>query len=361
MIKHFLIITTLCFSLLAYSEKISGIYINRYKASSSKFYDLVKKMLENKMNAAVIDIKYDRGEVGVLLPDDFSTVISYDRIDDIKSKIDTLLKYGIKPIARIVCFKDNKMAKINDYKYAVKYSTGKVFYDASGALWVSPYSSFVRKYLVAIAIEAVKIGFKEIQFDYIRYPTDGIEGTLVFPEHNGMNGFDIITDFLKEAYEELKPFNVDISCDIYGYTVWFDSLYYVNQQLEEMSQYIDVVYPMVYPSHFSDSLYSKRSKENRTYDIIFDSSIKSINRIEKYNTKTILYLQDFKLKSLKMGFDYVNNQIKAAIESDADGFILWNPSSEYSYFNLDTKVNFKDNEDTFNYIQVEEEPQFWQN
>ena len=356
MIKRIIFASMLFFFLSAPAEKISGIYINRYKASSSKFYDLVKKMRENNMNGAVIDIKYDRGEVGVVLPDEFSSITSYDRIHDIKLKVDTLLKYGIKPIARIVCFKDNKLAKINDYKYAVRYSTGEIFYDASGALWVSPFSRFVRDYLIAVAVESAKMGFKEIQFDYIRYPTDGIKGTLVFPEHNGMNGFSIVIDFLKEAYEELKPYNVDISCDIYGYTVWFDSLYYVNQQLEGMSQYVDAVYPMVYPSHFSDSLYSSRSKEKRTYDIIFQSSVKSINRIRKYNTKTVLYLQDFKWKSSKMGFDYVNNQIKAAVESDADGFILWDPSSEYSYFNLDTKVNFKDNKDDFKYFQEAEEP-----
>jgi hypothetical protein len=336
--------------------KISGIYINRYKASSSGFYGLVKKMADNGMNAAVIDIKYDRGEVGVILPEEFASVGSYDRIHDLNNKIDTLEKYKIKPIARIVCFKDNNLAKIYDYKYAVRYSTGEVFKDASGAYWVSPYSAFVRKYLISVAKEAAKAGFKEIQFDYIRYPTDGIIGTLVFPEYNGMNGFAIVTDFLREAYKELKPYGVDISCDIYGYTVWFDSLYFVNQQLEGMAQYVDAIYPMVYPSHFSDSLYSSRSKERRTYDIIFDSSVKSINRIRKYDTKTILYLQDFKWKSSKMGYDYVNNQIKAAIESDADGFILWDPSSRYSYFNLDTKANFSDNKDTFNYIENAEEP-----
>ncbi|MGE3063724.1 MAG: putative glycoside hydrolase [bacterium] len=352
-----IILLSVLFSFLSVSaEKTSGIYINRYTASGSRFYSLVQKMRENDFNAAVIDIKYDRGEVGVLLPDEFSSVASYDRMHDIEKKVDTLLKYGIKPIARVVCFKDNKLAKTENYRYAVKYAGGDIFHDASGALWVSPYSPFVRKYLIAVAKEAAKIGFKEIQFDYIRYPTDGVKGALSFPEHNGMNGFDIVISFLREAYSELKPYNVEISCDIYGYTVWFDSLYYVMQQLEGMAQVTDAIYPMVYPSHFSDSLYSSQSKEKRTYDIIFNSGEKSIKRIRKYGTKTILYLQDFKWKSSRMGDDYVNNQIKATVDSDADGFILWDPASEYSYFDLDRKEKFPDNKDCFDYTEKREEP-----
>ena len=351
----FLFSCILCF-LPACSEGISGIYINRYAASSSRFYTLVSKMKDSKFNAAVIDVKYDRGEVGLPLPDEFGFLSSYEKINDIKEKIDTLKKYNIKPIARIVCFKDNILAKTDNYRYALKYSDGELFRDASGAMWVSPYSDFVRKYLISVSKKAAECGFEEIQFDYIRYPTDGINGILSFPEHNGMNGFDIVIDFLQEAYSELKPYGVDISCDVYGYTVWFDSLHYVMQQLEGMAQVADIVYPMVYPSHFSDSLYSSKTKEKRTYDIIFDSGEKSVKRIARYQTKTVLYLQDFKWKSSKMGFDYVNNQIKGAIDSGADGFILWDPSSDYSYFNLDRKENFKDNNDEFDYSEKAEEP-----
>lgn len=356
MIKRLLFAAILFSYAALHSDYVSGIYINRYKASSSKFYSLVGSMRRFNLNAAVIDFKYDRGEVAAVLGGEFSDIASYEKINGIEEKVDTLLKYGIKPIARIVCFKDNILAKTDGFKYALRYAGGEIFRDASGAYWVSPYSPFVRRYLIAVAKEAVKMGFKEIQFDYIRYPTDGIRGTLIFPEHNGMNGFDIVIDFLKEAYQELKPYGVDISCDVYGYTVWFDSLYYVMQQLEGMAQYTDAVYPMVYPSHFSDSLYGGRPKEKRTYDIIYESGSKSSKRIDKFNTKTILYLQDFSWKSSRMGHDYVNNQIKAAAESGADGFILWDPSSDYSYFNLDRKENFPDNEDNCDYFESREEP-----
>jgi len=312
---------------------IKGIYINRYKASGASFYTLADKVHKYHMNSVVIDIKYDRGEIAVE-NNKAIQIGSFEKIDDLKEKLEYLKKNNIRAIARIVCFKDNFMGKSENYKYAVKYTDGTLFYDAAGFLWISPYSKEVQAYIVDIAKSAAEMGFDEIQFDYIRFPTDGIKGTLYFPEHNGKNGFDIITSFLKYAYEELKPLSVDISADLYGYTVWFDSLQYVMQQLENMAQYTDAVYPMVYPSHFSDSLMNRMTYEDRTYQIIFKSGKYSHSRVSRYGTKTILYLQDFKWKSSKMGANYVENQIKAAYDSGAEGFILWNPSSEYTFFSV---------------------------
>lgn len=325
---------------IIFSEKIQGIYISRYVAASQRFYHLLEKLKENDFNAVVIDMKYDYGDIAVKLDSTYSSINSYEKIINIKGKVDTLKKLGIKPIARIVCFKDNILGKYENSKYAVKYSDGSLYRDLSDAIWVSPYSTFVQDYIIDVAKECAKLGFLEIQFDYIRFPTDGIKGTLIFPEKNSSNGFETIINFLKKAYTELKPYGVDISCDVYGYTVWFDSLNLVNQHLEGMAIYADAIYPMVYPSHFSDSLYKIMGKEERTYRIIFESGTKSKRRIDKFKTKTILYLQDFTWKSSLMGKDYVNNQIKGAIDADVDGFILWNPSSKYSYFSLPEKINF---------------------
>lgn len=331
--RHTIFALFLAFFISASAFEVKGIYVNRYKASGESFYKLIDKMENYGMNSAVIDVKYDRGEVSFATPWT-SKLGSYEKIDGLEKKLSYMKEKGIRPIARVVCFKDNYMGKYNNHKYAVKYSDGSIFYDAAGFLWVSPYSDSVQEYIIEIGRAAARAGFKEIQFDYIRFPTDGIKGTLVFPEHNGKNGFDIITSFLKHAYEELKPLGVDISADIYGYTVWFDSLQGVMQQMENMAQYTDALYPMVYPSHFSDSLMNRLPYSERTYNIIFKSGRFSTNRIRKYGTKTVLYLQDFTWKSSKMGSDYVSNQINAARDAGAEGFILWNPSSEYTFFSV---------------------------
>ncbi len=339
-IKIFILFVPLLFFLNLFSEKVKGIYISQYVFSSKRFYALLPALIENNFNTVVIDMKYDNGEVRVKMDSLFFKVGSYVKLNSLKERIDTLKKLGIKPVARIVCFKDNILGKYDNHKYAVKYADGSIFYDISNAIWVSPYSEFVQDYIIDVAKNCAINGFSEIQFDYIRFPTDGIKGTLLFPDKNEFSGFEIIIEFLKKAYTSLKKYGVDVSCDVYGYTVWFDSLKLANQYLDGMALYVDAIYPMVYPSHFSDSLFKKMDKEQRIYQIIYQSGLKSKKRIDKFKTKTILYLQDFTWKSSLMGKDYVNNQIKAAFDSDVDGFILWHPSSLYSYFSLDKKINF---------------------
>lgn len=331
------------------ASSLSGLYINRYKASSDDFYTIVNNMIENKMNAVVIDIKYDRGETA-FMPEGYNIPGAYQPINNLNKKIQYLKDNNIRPIARIVCFKDPTLGVYENGKYAVKYTDKTVFRDLGNAVWVSPYSEYVQDYIIAIAKEAVKAGFEEIQFDYIRFPCDFPEGVpvqaLYYPEADRRTGFQVINGFIKKAYTELKPLNVDISADLYGYTVFYDSLNAVRQHIERIAQYTDVIYPMVYPSHFSDAFLQNDSKEQRTYDIIFRSGIKGEKRTKKHGTDIVLFIQDFDWKKSTMGNDFINNQIKAAIDSGVRGYILWNPSSNYNYFKLEQRtISNNDNEE----------------
>ncbi len=328
--------------IVSYSSYISGIYINKYIASSDKFYTLVDKAIENNMNAVVIDIKYDRGETAVKVDSIYSGIGAYSPIPELERKIAYLKKHNIKAIARIVCFKDNYLGKFNNYKYAMKYPDNDVFRDLSYSIWVSPYSSFVRNYLIDIAVRTAEIGFDEIQFDYIRFPSDFPDSNkpkwVTCPEYDGTSKFSIIEDFLKQAYQKVKPLGVQISADVFGYTVWLDSIGIIGQNIEPMAQYADIIYPMVYPSHFGKNFLNNGTKESRTYNIIYGSGINGNEKLDNLNTDIILFLQDFDWRASTMGNDYINNQIQAANDSRVKGFILWNPSSKYNYFDLDKKV-----------------------
>lgn len=332
-----------------FATEISGIYINRYKASSDEFYTIVENMVQNNMNAAVIDIKYDRGETA-FMPEGYSIPNAYQPIPDIRKKVEYLKQKGIRPIARIVCFKDPTLGIYDNSKYAVRYTDKTVFKDLGNAVWVSPYSDFVQNYIIDIAKEAVKAGFEEIQFDYIRFPCDFPEGVpiqpLYYPGADKRSGFTVINDFIKKAYMELKPMNVDIGADLYGYTVFYDSLTAVRQHIERIAEYADIIYPMVYPSHFSDAFLNDRTKEQRTYDIIFRSGVKGEKRTKKHGTDLVLFIQDFDWKKSTMGDDFINNQIKAAMDSGVRGYILWNPSSNYNFFKLENRTVLGNTEET---------------
>lgn len=341
MIKKYLIIPAILLPIFIQSH-ISGIYINKYKASSDDFYILTDKAIEHKMNAVVIDIKYDRGEIAVLPDSIFMHMGAYSPIPGIEEKLAYLKQHNIRAIARIVCFKDKYLGKYNDYKYAMKYPDGDVFFDMSHSTWVSPYSTFVREYIIDVAVKTAQMGFDEIQFDYIRFPSDFPDSTkprwLNNPEYDGTGKFSIIDKFLKEAYAALKPYGVDVSADVFGYTVWLDSIGLIGQDIERMGKYTDILYPMVYPSHFGKNFLNNGNKEKRTYDIIYGSGIQGNKRMQFYNTDIILFIQDFDWLSSRMGTDYINNQIRAANDAHVSGYILWNPSSNYNYFDLENKV-----------------------
>lgn len=315
---------------------IRGIYINKYKASSDAFYSLVDKAIEHNINTVVIDIKYDRGEVSVKTDSIYRNIGAYSPIEKLSEKLQYLKKHNIRSIARIVCFKDKYLGKYDNYRYAMTYPDAEIFYDMSQSTWVSPYSDFVREYLIDVAVNTAEIGFDEIQFDYIRFPSDFPDSTkphwLIKPDYNGISQFDIISEFLEEAYTALKPYNVDVSADVFGYTVWLDSIGLIGQDIERMAQYTDILYPMVYPSHFGRNFLNNGNREQRTYDIIFGSGVNGKKRMRYYNTDIILFLQDFDWLSSTMGENYINNQIKASNDSHIAGYILWNPSSNYNFF-----------------------------
>lgn len=341
MIKKSILLLILVFPFILHGY-ITGIYINKYKADSDNFYYLVDKAIDNGMNAVVIDIKYDRGEIAVMPDSQFTAIGAYSPISGIKEKLSYLKQNNIKSIARIVCFKDKYLGKFENYRYAMRYPDGDVFYDMSNATWVSPYSEFVRQYIIDIACRTAALGFDEIQFDYIRFPSDFPDSTkprwLNNPDYDGTGRFAVINRFLKEAYTALKPYGVDVSADVFGYTVWLDSISLIGQDIEQMGKYTDILYPMVYPSHFGRNFLNNGNKEQRTYDIIYGSGIHGKERMKYFNTDIILFIQDFDWLSSRMGNDYINNQIKAANESGVAGYILWNPSNNYNYFKLEKRL-----------------------
>lgn len=338
--KIFIFLTILELCTVLTGEKVKGLYINRFKASSSLFYQIADSMIKYNFNAAVIDVKYDRGENAFDLSGKFPGVNSYRPITGLDEKLSYLKEHGIKPIARIVCFKDNMLAQTDSFRYAARYPDSSLFSDISGSFWVSPYSRYVRDYIIETSVMCAEAGFEEVQFDYVRFPSDFPENALYkwlkYPDKY-TDQMSAIEDFLREAYYRLKPMGIDISADVFGYTVWLDSIEIIGQNLERIAKYTDIIYPMVYPSHFSDNFLVRDSWEERTFDLIYYSGVNGALRTGRYNAQTVLFIQDFDWKKSVIGEDYINNQIEAALESPALGFILWSPSSDYNFFKQDDK------------------------
>ena len=328
-----------------------GIYVSSWHASGERLENHLNFVLDNNMNSIVVDMKDDEGFItyNSSLPLAEQTgAIQY------RFNIETLLEKAhekdIYVIARIPVFKDSVLYNFENGKYALKDKTtgltwGKKFKnenEETGEItweqrefWVDPFSEFVWQYNVAIAEELQNLGVDEVQFDYIRFPTDGdlskINYTYKRPQ---MLRIEALESFLVMSREKI---NIPVSTDLYGFNSWYRMGNWNGQNIEMVSNYVDVISPMYYPSHFprefmKDLPYLERAEE------IYREGSKRSARIVGNRSIIRPYIQAFLMGSeLKMEDDeyamYLNLQIKGSEESESSGFSLWNASNRYYMVN----------------------------
>lgn len=314
-------------------KEIKGIYATGWMAGSVKWFPrLVQFVNETETNAIVIDVKDDTGTLSYHSQVEMVKRIhaSENKISDPKAMIQTLRENHIFPIARIVVFKDPFLAKKNP-EWAVKDINGGLWYDRKGLNWVDPYNQELWDYIVDIAKEAIAIGFQEIQFDYVRFTSDGNIKRCVYPFNNGESREDVIKDFLKYARAKLQPYQIPVSADIFGLTTSVTDDQGIGQQFEKIINNVDIVSPMVYPSHYAFGTFGLKNPNEHPYETVLRGVSDAKKRIDEAgNTSTILrpWLQDFSL-----GYRYDRNEIQAQIKAVEDAgvkeWIFWNPSCRY--------------------------------
>ncbi|WFR58405.1 putative glycoside hydrolase [Anaerocolumna sp. AGMB13025] len=323
-------------------RKVKGIYVTGPRAGKESYMkDLIELVDTTELNAMVIDIKNDNGEITYKmdLPQvkDMGADVNY--ISNIEQLIADLKAKDIYLIARIVAFKDPILAK-NRPDLSLKKKDGSIFYDKSGLSWVNPYKKEVWEYLVSVAKEAALLGFDEIQFDYIRFSTDsGMKEVNFGKEAKGKSKMETITEFTKYACENLKPLGVYVSADVYGTII--DSKVdakIVGQDYKEMAKYLDYICPMIYPSHYQDGSYGIKHPDLNPYDLILSALDKSQTELkESDNTNQAIvrsWLQDFTATWLDNHKSYgpkeIRDQIKAVYDAGYDEWILWNGNNNYT-------------------------------
>lgn len=305
-----------------------ALYVNWGMINSNfrGFLDIVER---NGFNAVVIDVKDDFGIINA--PIDSKTAKELGAIKDtnIKDIIKQLHDKGIYVIARNVTFKDKKMYEAYNGKYAIwdKFSN-KPWVGLPREKWCDPYSKFVRDYNIEIARETAKLGFDEIQFDYIRFPTDGPTGRCLYRYREKDDTFksEILGDFLQQARQEC---GVPVSVDIYGFNAWYRFGNIIGQDIQFLSRFADAIYPMVYPSHFCASFYTRFSDADRPYWIVRDSAIRSIYH-SRGRTVIRLWIQGWNYLSPTWGPDYILKQVKGVHDGGGLSYSFWNPGGDHS-------------------------------
>ncbi|HSL69400.1 MAG TPA: putative glycoside hydrolase [Longimicrobiales bacterium] len=319
---------------VAKPEHVRALYLNAWAAGSPrKLAKLIDIANRTDINAFVIDVK-EGGEISYLSEVDLAGKIGAHReyIKNVRGVLSRLKENRIYPIARIVVFKDPVLAQAKP-ELAIQNQDGSLWLDNKGKAWVDSYNKKVWDYNIALAREAVKLGFAEVQWDYVRFP-DAPRSYLaraVYPAAANRTKPDAIREFMLYAREQLADLDVPVTADVFGLTVTTQGDMGIGQQWEKMVDAVDVILPMVYPSHFIRGNYGLSNPNAVPYRTIRRSMEDAITRSKAVpNAATIRpWLQAFTLGPPRYTPAHVWAQIQAVYDSGLKEWVLWSPGSNY--------------------------------
>jgi len=334
--------------LLPPTANIKALYVNAWAFGSPKLWQLVRLADETEINAFVIDVKDDTG--CLLYPSAVPTAEQIGankcvRAKDAKARLDTLAAHGIYPIARIVVAKDPLLAE-RKASWSVKdRDTGGLWRDRINIAWVDAYNDSVWIYSAQLAQEAARMGFQEVQFDYVRFPDEPRErmATAIFPAHRaGQTQREAVREHVALLKDRLKPYGVPVTFDIFGLTasVTTGDLG-IGQVWEDFVSVADVVLPMVYPSHYYRGAFGYAWPNGQPYHVVRSALIDALKRSEPLPGSAEIrpFLQAFTLgRRLPRYTPFeIREQIRAAEDLGITSWVLWNPRSVYQRGSLRPK------------------------
>jgi hypothetical protein len=329
--------------LMKQRTKVKGIYMTGYTvANTEKFNKLIDLVKTTEINAVVIDVKDDSGLMTYssdLSDVGFTGANKNVRIKDIDSVMKVLHDNNIYSIARIVTFKD-RIAGDKYVNFAVKNKSGGIWRDRHGMSWLNPYNKDSWDYIFGIAEEAASKGFNEIQFDYVRFPTDGNIKIIDYgPSAAGKSKAEAIAEFLSSGRNRLGKMGAVVSADVFGLVTSATDDMRIGQHLESIAGSVDVICPMVYPSHYGKGSYGVAEPDFEPYRIVNRSMSIAQGRIEAMkdvDRKAVLrpWLQDFTATYLpkykRYGPAEVKAQITATYDAGPEEWLLWNAGNIYT-------------------------------
>jgi hypothetical protein len=314
-------------------KAVKGIYLTAWSAGSKTKMDKMLALIDRtELNAVVIDVR-DTGDMyfktGIPLADESgATMVAVAKPAALFARLE---KHHVWPIARIACFRDNWVPKHHP-ELAVQLPNGSVWHDRSHHSWLDPYNKKNWQYLARTVDFALKIGFPEIQLDYVRFPSEGKSASQVFPGRKtysppGAKHEDVIAAFAKYIGDRVHAHGAVFSSDIFGIISSTKGDEGIGQELEKVAAPFDVISPMVYPSHFAKGEYGIPDPNRAPYAIL----IKSLGDYKKRlpNKHVRPWLQDFSL-GYHYGAAEVKEEFRAERKIGYDEFLLWNAGNHYT-------------------------------
>jgi len=312
--------------------KVKGLYLSDYGVTNPKIRNAALATIKkNDMNTLVIDVKGDHGFIPFKVDIPLAKEIGAQNITLVKDMpkfLQSIKDQGIYTIARIVVFKDDMLAGGRP-SWAVKMGDG-MFRDREHLRWVDPFNKEVWDYNIAIAKAAAEVGFDEVQFDYVRCPDKA--GVAFSQPSTQESRTNTITAFLETAHKALVPYNIMLSADIFGYTIWNKTDTGIGQVIDRAINAVDIVSPMMYPSGFADGIPKYRNPVKNPYEVIYLTLKHAQARTDASPLQFRPWLQafrDYAFGGVQFKEDKMRTQIKASDDFGASGYLFWNPRNVY--------------------------------
>ena len=335
---------------IAYPEDgVKGIFVTAHSAGGSRMETLTQLLNDTALNSMVIDVKEDYGDITMPLESDHELIADNIRNWVDPEKLMPLLEENeIYPIARIVVFKDSRLAKERP-DLSFKNPDGTVWSNRAGHSFVNPFQKEVWEYNVEIAKQAAMMGFKDIQFDYVRFPEgfelrdDELEYSRGEYTDSGLDNVqqrvEAVTDFVAYARKELEPFDVDVSVDIFGYSATVPEAPGIGQNFSRISENVDVISSMIYPSHWGPGSLGLAKPDLEPYNVVakyMEHENRVLGELGEDAPVSRPWIQDFTASYLgsgnyiRYGAHEVSEQVRALNEYGVNEFLLWNAGNTYS-------------------------------
>ena len=313
---------------------VKALYMTSWIASAPKLRQHVIDLVDTtETNAIVLDIKDETGHPSFSISDPAvaDTKSPENRIRDIVPFIQELHAKNVYVIGRIVVFKDGYLTKTESSWTLSKKSDGTPWKDPKGSSYLDPANQDVWNYTAALARDAYAVGFDEINFDYVRYPSDGDLKNLNYKLAAGQTRADVIASFFSFLSTNVKKeTDIPISADLFGQTTTETTDMGIGQVFERDMQYFDFVDPMVYPSHYAHDTYGLKDPGANPYQLIITAMKGAKEKAGASYSKVRPWLQDFSIGRDHYTAEMVDAQMKGTYDSGLSSWLMWDPSNKYT-------------------------------
>lgn len=353
-------------------KSVKAIYMTGCVAGTPSFraglVDLIEK---TEINSVVIDVKDSTGTLSYISknPELKDALSPRCYAPDMEQFVDSLHKKGVYVIARIAVFQDPYLVKIRPDLAIKRASDGGVWKDYKGLNFTDPGAKDVWDHIILVAKEVYNVGFDELNFDYIRFPSDGNMKDIVFPWSGNRPKPEVLRDFFAYLHKSLKNTGAILSADLFGMTTTNTDDLNIGQVLEYALPYFDFIAPMVYPSHYPRNFMGFANPAEKPYEVIKFSMGSAVKRTIATTTSVVMigqdpiststkpflyskkasdankmrpWLQDFNLGAT-YDAEMVRKQIQATYDSGLNSWMLWNAGNRYTRGALLPKVEVAEN------------------